>query len=147
LIDWYSDRQATVETATLGSEFTAARIAVNQIIDSRKKLRYIGVPINAKSFMIGDNQAVVTNTSISHSSLHKRNNSLTYYCLCEMISAKILGFYWTDGKKNPSDIAKKHWRYLQVWHLLKPLLFYSGDTKDMINPDEKEKTGKSNELC
>jgi hypothetical protein len=25
LIDWYSKRQATVETATFGSEFTAAR--------------------------------------------------------------------------------------------------------------------------
>jgi hypothetical protein len=35
LIDWYSKRQATVETATFGSEFTAARIAVDQIINLR----------------------------------------------------------------------------------------------------------------
>jgi hypothetical protein len=35
LVNWYSKRQATVETATFGSEFTAARIAVNQIIDLR----------------------------------------------------------------------------------------------------------------
>jgi hypothetical protein len=33
LIDWYSKRQATIETATFGSEFTAARIAVDQIIN------------------------------------------------------------------------------------------------------------------
>jgi hypothetical protein len=33
LVDCYSKRQATVETATFGYEFTAARIAVDQIID------------------------------------------------------------------------------------------------------------------
>ena len=49
LVDWYSRRQATVETATFGSEFTAARIAVDQIIDFRTTLRYLGVPVNNKS--------------------------------------------------------------------------------------------------
>jgi hypothetical protein len=32
---WYSKKQATVETATYGSEFVAARIFVEQIIDLR----------------------------------------------------------------------------------------------------------------
>jgi hypothetical protein len=31
--DWYTKRQATVETATYGAEFVAARIAVDQIVD------------------------------------------------------------------------------------------------------------------
>jgi len=31
-IDWYSKCQATVETATYGSEFVAARIATDQVI-------------------------------------------------------------------------------------------------------------------
>ena len=44
-IDWYSKRQATVETATYGSEFVAARTAIDQIIDLRYTLRYLGVPI------------------------------------------------------------------------------------------------------
>ena len=34
-IDWYSKRQATVETATYGSKFVAAKICVEQIIDLR----------------------------------------------------------------------------------------------------------------
>jgi hypothetical protein len=33
LIDWYSKIQATVEAATFGSEFTAAQISVDQIIN------------------------------------------------------------------------------------------------------------------
>jgi hypothetical protein len=32
-LDWYSKKQATVETATYGSEFVAARVCVEQIID------------------------------------------------------------------------------------------------------------------
>ena len=34
-IDWYTKRQATVETATYSAEFVAARIAVDQIIELR----------------------------------------------------------------------------------------------------------------
>jgi hypothetical protein len=48
-IDWYSKRQATVETATYGSKFVAARIATDQIIDLRITLRYFGVPVEVHS--------------------------------------------------------------------------------------------------
>jgi hypothetical protein len=135
LVDWYSKRQATVETATFGSEFTAARIAVDQIIDLRTTLRYLGVPVNARSYMFGDNQSVVTNSTIPHSSLHKRHNALAYHRVREMIAAKVLAYYWIDGKNNPADIVSKHWGYQQVWQLLKPLLFYSGNTLDLIAED------------
>jgi hypothetical protein len=143
LVDWYSKRQATVETATFGSEFTAARISVDQIIDMRTTLRYLGVPVNTKSFMFGDNQAVVTNSSIPHSSLNKRHNALSYHRVREMIAAKVLGYYWIDGKKNPSDIVSKHWSYPQVWHLLKPILFYSGNTGNLINDAVEENEGEN----
>ena len=43
-IDSYSKRQATVETATYGSEFIASKTATEQIIDIRHTLRYLGVP-------------------------------------------------------------------------------------------------------
>ena len=33
--DWYSKKQATVETATYGSEFVAAKTATEQIMDMR----------------------------------------------------------------------------------------------------------------
>ena len=56
-IDWFSKRQDTLETATYGSEFVAARIATGQIIDLRSTLRYLGVPIKGKAYMFGDNQS------------------------------------------------------------------------------------------
>jgi hypothetical protein len=135
-IDWYSKRQATVETATFGSEFTVARIAVDQIIDLRTTLRYLVVPLNEKSYMFGDNQSVVTNSTIPHSSLNKWHNALAYHQVREMIAANILGYYGIDGKINPADVVSKHWGYQQVWKLLQPLLFYSGNTGYLLESDE-----------
>jgi hypothetical protein len=44
-MDWYLKKQATVETATFGSEFIAAMTTINQIIDLQMTLCYLGVPI------------------------------------------------------------------------------------------------------
>jgi hypothetical protein len=82
--------------------------------------------------MFGDNQAVIMSSSIPHSSLNKWHNALPYQRVREMIATKILGYYWIDGKLNPADIVSKHWSYTQMWHLLKPLLFYYGDQRDLL---------------
>ena len=50
---WHTKRQATVETATFGSEFVAVRIATDQIIDLRYSLMYLGVPIRSKRYVWG----------------------------------------------------------------------------------------------
>ena len=63
-IDWYSKKQGTVETATFGSEANAARTAMEQIIDLRGTLRYMGVPLRESSYMFGDNKTVVDSGSL-----------------------------------------------------------------------------------
>ena len=65
-------KQATVETATIGSEFVSARIATNQIIYLRYTLMYLGVSVRYKSYMFGDNKSVVDSASTS-TSLCPRN--------------------------------------------------------------------------
>ena len=44
-IDWYSKKQATAQTATYRAEFVASCTRVEQIIDTRTTLRYLGVPV------------------------------------------------------------------------------------------------------
>jgi hypothetical protein len=51
-IDWYSKKLSTAETATFGSEFVAARICVEQAIDCRNTLRYLGVPIRGRELYV-----------------------------------------------------------------------------------------------
>ena len=90
--NWYSKRQATVENATYGSEFVAAKTATEQIIDIRQTLRYLGVPIKSKAYMFGDNKSVVTSSTVPHSLLSKRQNILSYHRVREAIATKILVF-------------------------------------------------------
>jgi hypothetical protein len=45
--------------ATNGSEFVAACVCIEKIIDLCHMLRYLGVPIRDKWYMFGDNKSVV----------------------------------------------------------------------------------------
>jgi hypothetical protein len=130
-IDWFSKKQATVETATYGSEFVAARTCVEQIIDLRNTLRYLGVPIRDKSYLFGDNKSVVDSSMQVHAKLHKRHTILSFHRVRETIAAGMVGFYFIPGEHNPADILSKHWGYSQVWTQLKALLFWHGDTEDI----------------
>jgi hypothetical protein len=80
--EWFSKRQATVETATYGSEFVAARIAVEQIMDIRTNLRDLGVPLTGKTILFGDNQLVITSSKEPQSPINKRHNPLSLGCNC-----------------------------------------------------------------
>ena len=108
-IEWFSKKQATVETATYGSEFTAARLATDQIIDIRSYLRYLGVPIKDRAYLFGDNEAVVTSSTTPHSVLKKRHNALSYHRVREAIASRIIVFKHIPGSLNPADILSKHW--------------------------------------
>jgi hypothetical protein len=138
-IDWYSKRQATVETATYGSEFVAARIATDQIIDLRITLRDLGVEVYGSAIMFGDNKSVVTSSTIPHSGLNKRHNALSYHRVREAIAAKILKFFHIEGKLNPADILSKHTRYADAWPLIQPLLFWRG--KPAVDDNKKKDSG------
>ncbi len=129
-IDWYSKRQSTVQSATYGSEFVAARIATDQIIDLRLTLAYMGIKV-VKSIMFGDNQSVVTSASIPQSKLNKRHVALSYHRVREAISQKVLEFYHIDGKINPADMLSKFAGYQQFWPILRPLLFWGGTKESM----------------
>jgi len=70
-IDWYSKKQATVETATYGSELVSAHLAVDQIVDLQLTLWYLGVPIHEKTYLFRDNKSVVDSSAKPHLKLHK----------------------------------------------------------------------------
>ena len=107
-IDSYSKRQATVETATYGSEFVASKTATGQIIDLRHTLRYLGVPIKTKSYLFGDNRSVVTSATLLHSKLGKRYNILAYHRVREAIISKILACHWIRSEYNLSYMLSKY---------------------------------------
>ena len=136
-IDAYTKRQSTVETSTYGSEFVAAKTAVDQIIDIRTTLRYLGVPIRDKSYMFGDNRSVVTSSTIPNSTISERHHLASYHRVREAIAAKYISFHWNNGKSNPADILSKHWEFATVWPMLKPILSWRGETATQLKGSDR----------
>ena len=63
LVDWFSQKQSNVEAATYGSEFLAAHIATEQVIELCYILRSMGVPIEKYTWLLGDNKSVITSST------------------------------------------------------------------------------------
>ena len=103
-IDWFSKKQNAVETATYGSEFVAARIGTDKIIEMRYMLRMLGVPLDGPSYMFGDNLSVINSSSIPDDTLKKKHNALNYHRVREAIAADILKFIHISSDQNPADI-------------------------------------------
>ena len=128
-IECFSKRQSQVETATHGSEFVAARIGTEQIIDLRCTLRMFGVPLDGPAWMFGDNQSVITSSTIPHSTLTKRWNALSCHRVREAIAAGFIRFHHIDSKQNPADILTKSLNHDGLWPHVDTLLFRRGETQ------------------
>jgi hypothetical protein len=138
-IEWFSKKQATVETATYGSEFVAAKMAVQQSMGIRTALRYLGVMVKGPTHLFGDNGSVVTNATLPYSTLRKRHHALSYHYTRESIASGAIDFQFIPGHLNPADILSKHWGYQQVWSsTLRPLLFWMGDTELLLREDDDD---------
>ena len=61
---WLFKHQKMVEAATYGSEIVASRIAVEMIISTRYFLYMLGINLEPSLVLVGDNVAVVLNTTI-----------------------------------------------------------------------------------
>lgn len=116
-----------METATYGSEFVAGRICVDQLVDLRLTLRYLGIPI-FKSYMFGDNKSMVDPATIPDGKLHKRRHTLSFHCVREAVASKVMELHHIPGQSHPDDFLTKHWGYQQIWHLLRPIMFWMGPT-------------------
>jgi hypothetical protein len=111
-VEWFSKKQATVETAMYGSKFVAAKTAVQQIIGLRTFLRYLGVEVRGPSRLFGDNGSIVKGGATPHSILKKRHHALSYHYTREAVASKAVDFQFIPGHLNPADILiSKHWGY------------------------------------
>jgi hypothetical protein len=86
--------------------------------------------------MFGDNKSVINSSTQPHSKLHKRHNALSFHRVCEAIASGYVVLTHLPGKFNPADILSKHWGYQIIWPILKPILFFHGDTADLIQGDD-----------
>ena len=120
----YSKKQATTETATFGAEFIAARTCIEQIIDLRNSLRYLGVRVNRTSYMFGDNELMINNVSIPCARLHKWHHLLSFHYVRSHIAQipMLLKILNTMLLKNSNPIPLKKNYLLQTTQYINNML-------------------------
>ena len=124
-IDWFCKKQNTIETYTYGSEFTASRIAVEQIIYLRYTLRILGITFMGPSVILGDNKSVVDSEMIPSYRLKKRHNIFDFHRVREAVDAVIILMYHLASSENPSDVLTKHRSIIEWYSLMIPLLAWA----------------------
>ena len=67
----------------------------------------------------------------------KRHHLVSYHRVREAIAPKYISFHWKDGKSNPADILSKHWEFATVWPMLKPILFWRGETATQLKGSDR----------
>ena len=80
---------------------------------------------------------VVTSSTIPNSTISKRHHLASYHRVREVIAAKYISFHWKDGKSSPADILSKHWEFATVWPMLKPILFWRGETATQLKGSDR----------
>jgi hypothetical protein len=122
-IIWFSKKQNTVETSTFGSEFVAAKIAVELIEGLRYKLRMMGIPLEGPANLFCDNGSVVANTTCPESSLRKKHNAIAYHRVREAVAQGAVRIAKEDGKTNLADLLTKPLPGPQMKELLYHILY------------------------
>jgi hypothetical protein len=106
-IVWHSKRQNSVETSTFGSEFAAMKFATKMLRGLSYKLGMMGILLLGPSYVFGDNQSVLCNTTAPESMLNKKSNSITYHCVCEAVAMEDIVTAYEPTDTNISDLMTK----------------------------------------
>ena len=140
-IKWYSKKQNTVETSTYGSELVAARIAVEQIMELRYKLRMLGFKVTQPARLLCDNLAVVTNTTLPSSSLKKKHNAIAYHKVREAVAAGIVKVAYIPSEWNLADILTKPLSPQDFYRLLYNVLFRPSQDDEVNQGELQQQAG------
>jgi hypothetical protein len=98
-------------------------MAVELIMSMRYCLRMLGVNLEKRSMLVGDNMAVVLNTTIPSSMLKKKHLACNYHKIRETIAAGIIDFGHIESGDNLADIATKPLGKMAYEKLLSMYLF------------------------
>ena len=103
-IYWYSKRQNSIETSSFGSEFVAMKHACEYVRSLRYHLRMMGIPVTDPTYIRGDNQSVLFNSSVPESILKKKHHSVAYHFVREGSAAGEWTHEYVNTKNNAADI-------------------------------------------
>lgn len=107
LVCWFSKKQTSVESSSFGSEFCAMKLCCEYLRGLRYKLRMMGIPVNGPTYIHGDNQSVLANTTVPDSQLKKKSQSIAYHFIREGVARDEWRTTYVNTHANESDLLTK----------------------------------------
>ena len=109
-IYWTSKRQNSIQTNSFGSEYTAMKECCEYSRGLRYKLRMMGITIIGPTYIYGDNQSVLVNSTIPTSVLRKKSSSIAYHFVREGVAADEWRVKYIPTNDNVADLFTKSLR-------------------------------------
>ena len=106
-IYWMSKKQTSVESSSFGSEFIAMKQCCEYIRGLRYRSRMMGIPCEGPTYIYGDNQSVLANTSIPDSTLKKKSQSIAYHFVREGAARDEWRTTYVNTHENEADLLTK----------------------------------------
>ena len=97
-------------------------------MDILATLRAMSVPLDWEAWSLGDNESVVTSSTIPHSVLGKRHNFPLHHRVRAAVAHKVMKFCHVRTHQNIADILTKFLGCQQFQPFTGPTLFKSGET-------------------
>ena len=107
LIYWSSKKQNSVESSSFGSEFIAMKQCCEYVRGLCYKLRMMGIPCDDPTYIHGDNQSVLANTTIPDSTLKKKSQSIAYHFVREGVARNEWRTAYVKTNDNEADLLTK----------------------------------------
>ena len=107
LVYWWSKKQNSVESSSFGSEFIAMKQCCEYIRGLRYKLRMMGIPCEGPTYIYGDNQSVLANTTNPDSTLKKKSQSIAYHFVREGAARNEWRTTYVNTHDNEADLLTK----------------------------------------
>ncbi len=106
-IYWSSKKQTSCKTSTFGSEFVAMKQATEYVRGLRYKLGMMGITVDEPTFVFGDNQSVLANTTAPASTLKKKSNAFAYHFVCKGCACDEWRTAYINMNDNIADLLTK----------------------------------------
>ena len=106
LVYWQSKKQGGVETSSFGADdLTAMKQCTEYIRGLKYKLRMMGIAVDGPAY--GDNKSVLANSTVPHSTLKKKSNSISYHFIREGCARDEWRLAYVNTQDNPADLLTK----------------------------------------
>jgi len=106
-LEWWSRRIKSICISSYEAEFNSCRIATEEVMSVQMAFHMLGVPIDPKLTMAGDNSAVVMSTGSPNVSIKKKNVSISYHFCRAHVAAGSVEPIWIPSSDNIADLYTK----------------------------------------